>query len=243
MNQKIKTFDKYFRQEQSEISEAKKNLFSEIRECLTTAGEITTILQSPLILDEEKRVPTKSIFPKVSPNQDIVMVGAIGLAGTVFMAKYFRNDLVSRLPGWMVDDTLRFCEDISRYPSSAILEKYNVSAAYPVSEGGLRRVLYQLGKDTQKGYCIDPHTVPIHQITIEFCEYYDIDPWRLLSCGCTLLVTPHGNALMRELHSLEIPSAIIGYTTDNRDKLLVYDDVQSRVNRPEPDGLLSILLT
>lgn len=175
------------------------------------------------------------------PGQAILLCGAIGMAGTDFLGRYRAGELCTRLPERFVRESLDAAEQISRYPSVEQLKSLGVTAVYPVGEGGLYRPLFRLGKDSGLGFRIAYSEVPVRQETIEFCEFYDLDPWQLFSCGCVLLVADRGSVVRRALESVGMPCHTLGYLEKGKDKLICHSEIESRVNRPQPDALLTVL--
>lgn len=224
---KIKTFERLFRSLRSGQEEALQKDTIEAEFC----RDVRQILEE---IDQQDHFETEP-----AAGQYIVLCGPIGIGGTVLMEKYFRDELRNVFPAWMLRDASGLESQIHLYPTKEILEKYNISAVYSVGEGGLRRTLYQLGKDTGMGYEIQARRVPVNQITIEFCEHFDLDPWSLLSGGCTLLVCSQPTGLLEELKKQKIQAEVIGIMAANKDKVITYDSTRSLVNRPAADALLT----
>lgn len=229
---KIKTFERLFRSLKHGQDEEKQKDPSQEAFC----SDVQKILEEI----EQARMRDCQSETKATADQYIVLCGPIGMGGTTLMAKYFHEELRSVFPAWMFRDALEMEAQLHLYPAKEMLEKYNVSAAYPVGEGGLRRTLYQLGKDTGIGYEIQARRVPVNQITIEFCEHFDLDPWSLFSGGCTLLVCPKPAGLLEELSKQKIQAEVIGTMAANKDKVITYGTTRSLVNRPKADALLTI---
>ena len=59
------------------------------------------------------------------------------------------------------------------------------------------------------------------QHTVEICEFFDLNPYKLVSGGSLLIATEDGNALVRTLEQEGIPSVVIGKATDSNDRVLI----------------------
>lgn len=123
-------------------------------------------------------------------------------------------------------------------------ELYEYGAA--VAEGGILKVLFEMVKLSGHGMRINYESVPIKQITVEICEYFDYNPWQLLSGGCVLYVTSKGSALVRSLEKQGFEAHRIGFLTEDKKKLICHSwdpgmEEGSCINRPEPDDLLKML--
>lgn len=231
VNTKINTFERLFRSLRNK--QDGKNEFEE-----KFCKDVRKILKE-IELNQAHDWQANTLQKAGIMGQYLVLAGPIGLTGTFLMAKYFHEDLSRVFPAWLLRDALALEPQTHLYPPKTLLEKYNISAAYCVGEGGLRRTLYQLGKDTNSGFEVQARNVPVNQITIEFCEYYDLDPWMLFSSGCTLLICSRPMGLIQELKERKIQSEVIGIMTDNNDKVITYGDTRSLVNRPKADALLT----
>lgn len=228
---KIRRFDKWIQAvEKGRISFSEKE--AEFLPSLTNEVQQYLSATIPAFVNQEA----------LTKDQDILLVGTLCNAGTYLLGKYYSKELLQRLPLWFVSEAQRFASVGFQYPSAELIQNFDISAFYSVGEGGLLRTLYQLGKDSHTGFRIDSSAVLLEQITIEFCEFFDMHPFQLLSCGCTLIVTPHGNQLLRYLkRETNLPCAIIGTTTSSKDKVLSRGDSISRINPPEPDELLRFM--
>ena len=75
-------------------------------------------------------------------------------------------------------------------------------------------------RDDLNAAIADLEKIPIRQETIEVCEFYDINPYMLISSGCMLIGTPHGNKLVDQLAEKKIPAAVIGRATTGNDRII-----------------------
>lgn len=179
---------------------------------------------------------------KIAPTDDIILVGQIGAAGTYLLGKYKKEALLSRLPEWFVDEALSFEAAAHHALSSTLIDEVKASRVLDVAEGGLYRTLAELGSQMDYGYRIDYSAIPVSQTTIEFCEVFDMDPLKLLSCGCQLLVAPKESHALKKLKCAGIENcALIGEITKDKNKVLVHRDFESLINRPDPDELLKLI--
>lgn len=216
----IKRFDKWLKRNPDCIS-------SEFRQELTDYLSRETISQSN---------------SKLLPAFDILLLGRPANAGTYFIGKFFSTELEDVFPRWLIEKCHDFSSPSQWYPPKNLLCDFPIASIMEVREGGLSRALYELGQRMSYGFEIDYTSIPFHQITVELCEQYDIDPMTLLSGGCYLLVLSCGNAFCDYVQKKYlIPCTSIGRTIDTKDKILCYRDYKSQINKPKPDGLLQIL--
>jgi len=83
--------------------------------------------------------------------------------------------------------------------------------------------------------------IPIRQETIEICEYFDLNPYKILSGGCLLIATEDGNGLVMELEKANIPAVVIGKATEGRDRVLINEDERRFLETTQTDELYSLI--
>ncbi|MBO1722878.1 hypothetical protein HJV72_19570, partial [Extibacter sp. GGCC_0201] len=62
------------------------------------------------------------------------------------------------------------------------------------------------------GFEMELRKLPLLQETVEVCEVFDVNPYRLQSEGCALLTAANGGALVRELEKQDIHAVVLGKT-------------------------------
>ena len=177
----------------------------------------------------------------IRPGQEIVLFGYIGMAGTVYLAETKQEELKKTLPQHFIRSGSQLKERIDILPDPEIAQKHGVKAMYQIAEGGLLNGLCRLAAEGAAGFRIDYEQVPVKQVTIECCEIFDLNPWQLMSGGCVMMITEHGYETVRAFADLGQPCQIIGYISDNLDKVICHGEIRSHLNRPEPDELLKVL--
>ena len=110
-----------------------------------------------------------------------------------------------------------------------------------LSEGGIYAALWRLSAAARRGLRVDMASIPMLQETIEFANYYDIDPYKMRSAGSLLAVTKEPERLIEELESSRIPAVRIGELTGDHDKILINGDEIRYLDLPQPDELHKVL--
>lgn len=185
------------------------------------------------------------------PNQgdELYMTGWVGAAGTLLLADWKREKLCTRFPAAFVL-TAKDKEIFTNYAevegNSYLLPdeyvKNGASWIAPVGEGGLMKALYRLGKESGLGFRVHSKEVPVRQITIEFCEYFLLHPWEMLTGNSFLFTAAHNADILHFLEEAGFPCRKIGVVTKEKQKLICRGEEKSNINRPEPDGILTLLL-
>lgn len=182
--------------------------------------------------------------------EELYMTGYAGAAGTMFLADWKKETLSRRFPTAFINTVKDrdvfgnfFDEDpdeIMRMPRVYIEE--GASWIAPIGEAGLLKTLYRFGKETGLGFRVEARQVPVRQVTIEFCEFFLLHPWELLTGRSFLFTAEHNSPLLRRLEKEGISFRKIGLVTEEKQKLICHGEEESNINRPEPDGLLTLLL-
>ena len=116
------------------------------------------------------------------------------------------------------------------------------TALYAMGEGGFLSALWKMAEASQVGLEMDFAKVPIRQETIEICEIFDINPYKLNAGGAILIGIPAGEALVQELHRMGIMAAVIGQTNAGNDRMLYYNGNGRYLERPAKDEIYKVLL-
>ena len=155
------------------------------------------------------------------PGDELVMTKWAGLEGTAIIATEKAEKLQETLPKELVDTAAGFLEYLSVVPEAAVAMRTGVSAMHDVTEGGIFGALWEMGAASGVGITVDLKKIPIRQETIEVCEVFDINPYRMMSSGSMLIGCRNGNLLVEELEKQGIFSAVIGRANDTNDRVIV----------------------
>ena len=94
-----------------------------------------------------------------------------------------------------------------------------------------------MGQRGGVGLEIDLKKIPVRQETIEICEFFDLNPYKLVSGGSLLIATEDGNALVRALEQEGISSVVIGKVTDSNDRVLLNGEERRFLETTQTDEL------
>lgn len=205
--------------------------------------EVTRAVTQPVIsvtgvgkVREDRLVSTAG----AKPGQDILVTKWIGIEGTSIIAKEKEEELLGRFSAAFVDTAKSFDRYLSVLPESAIAVEHGVSAMHDVTEGGIYGALWEVAEASGIGLEIDLKAIPIRQETVEICEYFELNPYYLISSGCMLMAADRGHDLARKLEASGIPAAVIGKATDGKARRVWNGGEESFLERPKPDELYKI---
>lgn len=229
-----------------------KNIMKEIEEVCINLNievigghtEVTKAVNQPIItitgvgkMPKDYMIKTKGIYP----GQEIVMTKWAGLEGTSIIAKEKEEELSTKYRKEFIQGAIRFIEHISVVKEAMIGRSMGVTSMHDVTEGGIYGALWELGEASHVGLEIDLKKIPLKQETVEICEFYNLNPYQLISSGVMLMVTDKANALVSELQKNNIPATIIGRVVKGNDRLVINDDEKRFLAPPKSDELYKVL--
>lgn len=170
------------------------------------------------------------------PGQDLVVGGYAGLEGSRRIA-LAREEELSR---WF---SRRFIEDTQQGyglkidSSSHDWKSLGASEWEETGEGGIYTALWNISGAYMLGFTVDLLRIPIKQGTIEICERYELNPYRLLSGNCMVFAADHGERLTEALTERKIPARIVGRVNSGIGREIIYGQVHGFMERPREDEL------
>lgn len=172
---------------------------------------------------------------------DIVVSKWVGIEGTMIFAKEKEVELKEHFPADFVDTAIGFDRYLSVVPEAAVATQSSVAAMHDVTEGGLFGALWEMAEASGVGLEIDLKKIPIRQETVEICEYFDVNPYGLISSGMMLMASADGNALVLALQEAGIPATVIGKATEGNDRVIIRDEERRFLEPPKTDELYKVL--
>lgn len=182
---------------------------------------------------------------------DIVMTGFAGLYGSVALACEKCELLQSRYPISFLEEAKRQERLIWQIPEAAPAGKSDdrsaytfgeegITGMYVLSEGGVFAGLWNLGEAAGVGLKTYMERIPIRQETVEICNFFDVNPYRMQSEGCALLLAENGGRLKMRLQERGIFSEVIGITTRDNDRVVVHAEERQFLQKNYADAMMEI---
>ena len=206
--------------------------------------EVTAVVNQPVVtvcgvgkVKEGKLVITSG----ARPGMDLVVTKWIGIEGTSIIAKEKEEELKTRFSASFIEKAKGLDVYLSVLSEAAVAVSSGVSAMHDVTEGGIFGALWEMAEASGVGLDVDLKKIPVRQETIEICEFYGINPYRLISSGSMLMATTDGNKMVRELEKAGIHAVVIGKVTEGKDRVIRKDEEEhSFLERPKTDELYNI---
>lgn len=206
--------------------------------------EITNVVRQPLIsVTGVGKIKKSQVITtlQVQPEQDIVVTKWIGLEATTILAKEREEELRKRFPAGIVDTAIGFDQYLSVVPESRIAMKHGVTAMHDITEGGVFGALWEMASGAGVGLEVNLKKIPIRQETVEICQYFDLNPYQIMSSGSMMIATDDGYELVRKLEKAGIHAAVVGRTNAGNDRILRNGEDVRYLDKPQPDELYKVL--
>lgn len=181
-------------------------------------------------------------------NRDIVMTGYAGLYGSVILAHEKYDILRNRYPASFLEEAKRQERLLRQIPEAIPAGKSGDGSAYSfaeksivgmylLSEGGVFAGLWNMGKTAGVGLKVYLKNIPIKQETVEICNFFDVNPYRMQSEGSCLLLAENGGRLKNLLRESGIFSEVIGITTEDNDRIVINGEEKRYLEKHYEDAL------
>lgn len=177
----------------------------------------------------------------VRPGMDLIATKWIALEGTAILAKGRETELLKRFPEELIQKAKEMGDHLSVRREAAVAVQVGVGAMHDVTEGGIYGALWEFAEASGVGLVVELKKIPIRQETIEICEYFGLNPYELISSGCMLMATEHGEELVQSLQAEGIPASIIGKATVGNDRIIENNGEKRFLTPPSIDEIYKVM--
>lgn len=144
---------------------------------------------------------------------DVVMTKWAGLEGTAILANDRESELQSQLTTEELEKAKALSKHISVVKEGVLAGELGVNSMHDVTEGGIFGAAWEVAESSCTGIDIDISKIPVLKETKKICDFYNIDPYRLISSGSMIITCSNGAELVDKLGQIGVPAAIIGKIT------------------------------
>ncbi|RKM54851.1 hydrogenase maturation factor [Butyrivibrio sp. X503] len=207
--------------------------------------EVSAAVKSPVITvtavgtKEDKHLAGKNKALKAGLS--LVVTNWVGLEGTAIIAKAGKKELTSKYPASFIDDAIDFKSYAFVAKEAAVAIKSGAIAVHDLSNGGIFAGLWEMAERAGTGLNVDLKHIPVRQETIEICEFYEINPYRLLSGGALLIATTDGESMVAALNEVGCAAFVIGTLESGNDRIIVNADESRFLELPQPDEIHKVV--
>ncbi|AGI39351.1 hydrogenase maturation factor [Thermoclostridium stercorarium subsp. stercorarium DSM 8532] len=174
------------------------------------------------------------------PGDDLILTKYAGLEGTSILAYDYEEELAEKFGKELVDNAKRLINNISVIKEGIISAKFGAHAMHDVTEGGVLGAVWEMCHASCCGAVIFKDSIPVLRETKLICDYFNIDPLRLISSGCMLIACEDGEQMVRELSENGIKAGIIGKITADKSILLSTNTENINISPPKSDELYKV---
>ena len=113
---------------------------------------------------------------------------------------------------------------------------------HDITEGGVLGAIWEASKAVNKGVFAVESAIPIKESTKAICNLFDIDPLKLISSGCMLIICDKEKKelIINELNKNHIEVSEIGKITKESISIIKGELVEE-IHQPESDELYKVI--
>lgn len=171
---------------------------------------------------------------------DVILTKTAGLEGTAIIAVEKEEELIRILTKEALQRAQSFVNRISVVPEGMIGAQMRVHAMHDVTEGGVLGALWEVASASNTGIKVFEEKIPIAEETKKICNYYNIDPLKLISSGSMIIVAKNGEEVVQRLLESNIEACIVGKIVE-RDKQIIRQGKVFEIQDPESDELYKVV--
>ncbi len=153
--------------------------------------EITHAVNKPIIVSTafgKKPICETEKF-NAEPGDVIMMTKTAGLEGIGIIASDLEQRLTSILTKEELGKSKKFLESVSVVKEGIIAGKIGASQMHDITEGGILGAIWEMCQVGNLGAEICKEEIPVEDVTLKIANALDIDPYRLISSGCMLIIS------------------------------------------------------
>lgn len=168
----------------------------------------------------------------------IIMTKNLGLEGTAIIAHDWEEKLTDSLGKDVVEKAKKMMDGISVVPEGIIAGEIGVSSMHDITEGGLLGAIWEIWEASHMGGVIYKDLVNIAPETEKICEYFNIDPFKLISSGCMIMTVSKDKEerLLSAFKEKGIEARCIGDVT-REGRYMMDGEKKIEIETPESDEL------
>ncbi len=168
--------------------------------------------------------------------KDIIAAGYAGEKGSNLIVINKKEELLKKFNSSYLKPGAATVELSEGLISSCCQEACNSIDIIKAEEGGILAALFKYASEHNCGMKIRLKAVPIRQLTVEICEYYKLNPYRLLS-EVYIIFSADSEGLIYNLKKAGIDAAKIGELSKNKAKVIMDKESIEYINRTKEDEI------
>ena len=202
---------------------------------VTTA--VNRFILSGVCIGKDRNISEKKVYPGCK----LVMSKVAGLEGTGIIAQTKYDILSQELDRSTLNRACKYLEDTSVVLEGRIGKSADVILMHDATEGGILGAAWEMAHNAELGITIFSDKIPITKETTSICDFYKIDPLKLISSGVMLFATENPENLIRELGNNNILATEIGEFEVKGKMIVLEKDDEYILNEPNSDELYKVI--
>jgi hydrogenase expression/formation protein HypE len=207
--------------------------------------EVTRGLANPIVIGCTMGVTEKGKYVTsggAKPRDKIILTKSAGIEGTAILASDREKQLKTVLSASALANAKEFFNQISVVKEAITAVKTGgVNAMHDPTEGGVAGGIHEMADASNTGVKIFGEKIHIRPETAEICEFFQIDPLRLIASGSLLIaVNPNfADKVVKALEKNEIAAVVIGeFLSSPEKRFVIFEDGRlENLVRPTSDHL------
>lgn len=169
----------------------------------------------------------------------LVMSKTAGLEGTgIIIAE--KEEWKTLLSNEELAEAETYMDNTSVLTEGLVGRQNNVVLMHDATEGGILGAAWEMANVAELGLEIYLEKIPISRLTQKVCDYYGIDPYKLISSGVMLFAVKDSKKLIDDLLERSIDATEIGRFTSSGKKV-ISNDQAIELTPPESDELYKVI--
>ena len=181
---------------------------------------------------------------KIKSDDIILLTKGVGIEGTAIISFEKEEELKSILSKKELEYGKSMME-MTSVVKEGLLASDLSKGMHDVTEGGILGAIWEVSELSNLGVTIYEESLKIADTTSKICDFYNIDPLKLISSGSMLIVVSPENkdSLLKKLRLENISTYEIGFFTDNtKDKIIIdRENKKSIIDEPGSDELYKVI--
>ena len=190
------------------------------------------------VLNEKEYFHSSSLKEEM----EIVMTKWCGFSETARLTERMERELQTRYPNDFLDGAKALKQFLPIKDEMEVLKTCHISAIHQISKSGVFGALWDFAAAGKVGLEVDLMKIPMKQETVEICEFFDLNPYRLNSVGSLLIATERGNDVVEALNRSGIPAVIIGKTVAGNDRIIRNGEEERYLEPPKSDEINKLFI-
>jgi len=207
--------------------------------------EVTPRLTNPIVIGCTMGVTEKGKYVTAGgakSRDKIILTKSAGIEGTAILASDREKQLKTVLSASALKNAKKFFNQISVVKEAiTAINTGGVNAMHDPTEGGVAGGIHEMADASNIGVKIFEEKIHIQPETVKICEFFQIDPLRLIASGSLLIaVNPNfADKVVKTLEKNEIAAVVIGeFLSSPEERFVIFEDGRlENLVRPTSDHL------